>query len=55
MSEREVKKKLPLSLHDDISEIGNRSEVNQSAFQREKFDASDDRLLVNRKSVSTEL
>lgn len=53
-SEREVKK-ITFSLHNDISEIGSRSEINQSAFQRGKFDASNDRLLVNRKSLSSEL
>lgn len=51
----ETKLKSPFSLHDDISKIGTRPEVNQSAFQRGKFDASKDRLLVNRKSLCSEL
>lgn len=47
--------KLSPSLRDDISSTGSRIGINENAFQREKFRASNGVRLVDRKSVSTKL
>lgn len=47
--------KLTFSSHDDISGTGSRSEMNEIAFQRGEFCASNDRSLALRKLVSSEL
>ena len=41
--------KLPFSLSEDISRTGGRIGINEEAFQKAKFHASDDRSLVDRK------
>ena len=47
--------KLPFSLHDDILAIGSHIGINKKASQRAKFHASNDLLLVDRKSISLKL
>ena len=42
-------------MRDDISGTGSRIGINEKAFQRARFDASDDRLPVDKESVFSEL
>ena len=42
-------RKLPFALHDDISGTGSRIGINEKAFERVKFHASNDRSFIDRK------
>ena len=48
-------KKLPFSLHDDISGTGSRIGTNEKARQRGRFPDSNDPRFVDKKSLSSEL
>lgn len=49
------RKKILFFLHDDISGNGNLIGINEKASRRVKFRASNDRSLVDKKSVSLKL